>query len=109
MNIFHEETIDGFDITLSFEPEEIIGDIDDEDTLAKINSGEYEYFIAIVTASKNGIELGSDTLGANIYPADKLNQFLIDGYYEDMVANAISEAKENVLELSSELHEIVNK
>jgi hypothetical protein len=59
------------------------------------------YFIAKVTASKHGIELGTDYLGGCCY--DRISEFLNDPYFSDMVDNVITEAKETIKKLTEEV------
>ena len=68
-----------------------------EDICQKIDSGALVWFVARVEAFKNGILLGTDYLGACLY--DNYQDFLNDGYYEDMVSQAITEANANLKKL----------
>jgi hypothetical protein len=94
----HEEVKEGFTIHLSVAPEDMEPDWDFEseedrqEIFRKINNGTLAYFVAKVTASKNGIELSSDYLGGCCY--DSVEQFVKDNdYYADMVDRCISEAE----------------
>lgn len=90
---------DGFDLTLTFEdefmdPEDLF---DDPQDLEDIYSGKVTYLIAIVTASKAGVDLAQTSLGCVTYV--NLDDFLIDGYYEDMIDEVVTEAKAKLEEL----------
>lgn len=65
----------------------------------KIDLGELEWFCAKITASKNGIELAEDYLGACCYATyeDFIN---LDCYYGDMVKTVIEQAKQAIIDLS---------
>lgn len=100
MNLVHEETREGFTIRFFAQPEEISprgqfqneDGSDDEETISKIEDGTYAWFCAKVTASKAGVTLGADYLGACCYDSEAA--FVTpDGYYPDMVNAAIEEAK----------------
>lgn len=105
--IVHETIKDGFNITLSILPEETPLDWDFEseeerqEFMNKINNGYLLYFVAKVEASKLGIALGIDYLGGCVYR--DIQEFLEDGYFADMVDNAILEAKTNLINLCKEL------
>ena len=65
----------------------------------RINNGNVVYFCAKVSAHKAGIELGDAYLGACIY--DSYEQFYEakNDYFADLVAEAITEAEEQVAAL----------
>jgi hypothetical protein len=89
---------DGFDIRYAVFPEHIHpNDIfDDEgETARAINAGEYEWFVACVTASKNGVELHAEYLGGCCYRT--FEDFMDEsGYFDGMVEDAISMAKQYI-------------
>ena len=99
------ETIDGFEIVLSIAPETMEPDWDFEteeerqELFERINNGSLVWFVAKVTASKNGIELASDYLGGCCY--ESISEFVKDGYYSDMVQNTISEARNAIIKLAA--------
>jgi len=66
----------------------------------KIDNGTYEWFAVRVEAYQQGILLGTDFLGCCLYESQK--DFLADAYYEDMVYNAIKEAKSNLAKLCAD-------
>lgn len=70
---------------------------DDLFTARQIAEGNLEWFTACVTASKAGIELGTDYLGCCCY--ETAEEFLDSLYYGDMVRNAIDAAHEKLAEL----------
>ena len=67
---------------------------DVDEICRKIDDGTYVWFMVRVEAYKNGILLGTDYLGGCLY--DNYQDFLNDGYYEDMVQQAIAEANANL-------------
>lgn len=98
----HRETFEGFTIDVYRETEYdspadyLAGEErDDADTLRAIERGALDWFAVRVTASKNGIELGSDYLGACIF--DSIQDFIgyahVGEYYADMRAAAVAEAR----------------
>lgn len=62
-----------------------------------IHEERLEWFRVMVTASKCGVELGSDFLGGCCY--ESFEDFLGCGYWSDMVETAITEAREIIEEL----------
>ena len=100
--LIHEEQAEGFTIRFYAIPEDshprdsfddTCHDIDE--ICRKIDNGTYVWFVAKVTASKNGIELASDYLGGCLYESCK--QFVTDNdYYADMKARVIEEAKQTI-------------
>lgn len=102
----HTEERDGFLITLAFTPEEDDprGHFDsgdeaaDQEIFDKIENGTYLWFCARVTVSKAGVVLGTDYLGGCCY--ESAADFMVpDGYYPDMIASAMREAKETLEKL----------
>jgi hypothetical protein len=98
----HTFTKDGFDIRYAVFPEHIHPNDqfdDDGETARAIDAGEYEWFVACVTASKNGIELHDEYLGGCCYRT--FEDFMDEsGYFDDMVAEAISMAKQRIESLA---------
>lgn len=104
----HHEIVDGFNIHFYTMPEDMspIGNFAsgdeaaDQEIIDKINDGTYTWFIAQVTASKEGIELGCDYLGGCCYNSEEefYTKYKND-YYADMVKTAISEAKAKLAKL----------
>jgi hypothetical protein len=99
----HTFTKDGFDIRFAVIPELTHPNDhfdDDGQTARAIDAGEYEWFIANVTASKNGIELADEYLGACCYAtyADFMDE---GGYFDDMVDEAINVARQNIDSLTA--------
>ena len=96
----HTEVRDGFDIAFYALPEDTnpadCFDIEPDDrTLELIENGTYDWFIAKVTASKAGVELGADYLGACCY--DSAGDFVKSGdYYDSMVDEAICQARARI-------------
>jgi hypothetical protein len=98
----HTFTRDGFDIRFAVFPEHVHPNDcfdDDGETARAIDAGEFEWFTACVTASKNGIELHDEYLGACCYRtfADFMEE---SGYFDDMVAEAINVAKQRIESLT---------
>jgi hypothetical protein len=104
----HTETRgDGFTIELALAPEDMAPDWDFEseedrqETLRKIDSGVWLWFVARVTVSKHGVRLGVDYLGGCCY--ESVEDFMsTDGYYPDMVDQAMEEAQSTLRKLCSE-------
>lgn len=74
---------------------------DDEEIIAKIEDGTYAWFCAKVTASREGVELATDYLGGCCYDSPRQFCTEADGYYADMVATVIAEAKEVIAKLAT--------
>ncbi len=105
---YHTETREGFDIKLFIEHEDICpSDLFDSEChnineiIEKIESGEYVWFRAVVEAHKKDIKLGSAALGGNLCDYRALKNFPTDGYYEDLVNEAISDAKHAIKDINS--------
>lgn len=101
--LIDEREQDGFKIRLYACPEDCspVGMFDsgdaalDQEVIDKIEDGTYTWFVAKVTASKNGIELGTDYLGGCCYKSTE--EFVKqDDYYSDMRKTAITEAKKAI-------------
>jgi len=94
-----EQERDGFTIRTYVAPEDFAPDFDDGEVLQGINDGLYVWFQVKVSAWKAGVELGTAYLGGCCYESTK--DFIQEGdYWEDMVEEAIAEAKETIKELS---------
>ncbi len=61
----YDEIVEGFNIQLHFEDEYLSPEdlFDDEEDIKNVYEGRYTWAIAMVSASKCGIELGRTTLG----------------------------------------------
>lgn len=103
----HTEERDGFEINFYVCEEEMSprgqfqleDGSDDEELLSKIADGTYAWFCAKVTASKAGVVLGGDYLGGCC--CESAQAFVTAGdYYEDMVAEAIREARRTIAKLA---------
>lgn len=100
--------IDGFDLTFNALVEDLPLDAiffdypvtDIKELARQIDNGELEYFCAQVTASKHGVELASNYLGACCY---KSYQDFIGSHdhISDMKYQAIKEAQEKIKLLNS--------
>ena len=95
----HEETRDGFDIALSFAPEDCAPDWDMTegekiDLFDKIDRGVLLWFMARVEAKKGRLTLGADYLGGCCY--ESVSDFVRGGYYDDMVNEALREARKTI-------------
>jgi hypothetical protein len=98
--LVHTEEKDGFTIDFYACEEDLNpagqfasgDDAADAEIISKINNGDLVWFLAKVTASKNGIVLGTDYLGGCCY--ESYEQFVEQNdYYADMVSQAIIEAR----------------
>jgi len=102
---FFEEEYQGFTIRVYAEEEDLPledtfdDSIDDIKHLyRKIITGDLVYFCAHVSASKCGVVLGDDYLGACLY--DSLESFVAeDGYYPDMSYEVVRQATKTIKEL----------
>jgi hypothetical protein len=93
-----EQERDGFTIRTYVAPEDFAPDFDDGEVLQGINDGRYVWFQVKVSAWKAGVELGIAYLGGCCY--ESTEEFIGDFYWEDMVEEAIAEAKKTIEELS---------
>jgi len=103
----HSEEINGFHVTTSINyedihPRDMFDYSEDEmrDLCEKIDNGYYSWFCVRVEVRKRGVILGSDYLGGCLY--ENPRDFINDAYYEDMVNNALTDAKETLKALNSE-------
>jgi hypothetical protein len=103
----HSEETRGFLVTTSIRPEDIHPrDLFDysqeeiEDLCEKIDRDYYSWFCVRVEVRKRGVILGTDYLGGCLYENPK--DFIQDAYYEDMVNNAIEDAKNNLKNINQE-------
>jgi hypothetical protein len=105
--LMHTETRDGFEIRLHITPETDDpegcfasgDDAADAELCARIRSGDLMWFIARVTVSKAGVELGDDYLGACCY--DNIDEFVAGDYYPDMVEAARERAHDTLAALAA--------
>lgn len=99
----HTFTKDGFDIRFAVFPEMMHPNDafdDDGETARAISAGDYEWFVAMVTASKNGVELAEEYLGACCY--ETFEAFMEPGgYFDDMVDTVIDVAKQTIADLAA--------
>lgn len=99
------KTVENFDIY--FEPLEEHIPLTDlfmaeyvQEVIDKVNSGEWVYFCAKVTAEKNGIELADTYLGGCVYvDFEEFYTKYESEYFSDMVNEVITEAKVAIKEL----------
>jgi len=105
--LIHTEQREGFDIAFYVLPEDesprgqfmLEGGSDDEEMIEAIQRGDFAWFCAEVTASKCGLELAGDYLGACCY--ESAQAFVAQGdYYPDMVATVLEQAHAKLLELA---------
>jgi hypothetical protein len=108
--LYSEEQRGVWDIKLYFEADESspydIYDSNDDvgaSDIKAIEDGEVTWLVANVTASIAGVEVAETYLGAIVYYPDKLDEFLIDGYYEDMVTEVIIEGRKKLDEIECKL------
>jgi hypothetical protein len=100
-DLIHTEEREGFRIQFLAAPEDEDPNDhfdDDGETARMISEGNYDWFIAQVTASKGGVTLGVEYLGGCCY--ESAGDFIRNsGYYEDMVAEAIAQARNTLSDL----------
>lgn len=108
MTHIHTEDRNGFKIDFYAveDFQDVRGQFEDEDAdeiIAQLEAGDLVQFTAKVTASKNGIELASEYLGACLYKDEKdfVNK---DCYYGDMVQTVIAEAKQAIIDLNKDMN-----
>ena len=109
----HQEYKDGpFDVKVWYAPEFVpIADLFDDtcndvDEMArKVDTGNASWFVAGVTYSYNGHEVGSASLGGNYYDEweDEALDAGLSGYLDDMKAEAKEDALKAVKELQASL------
>ena len=78
--------------------------------LEKINNYTYDWFMLRVRVLAEGVELGSAYLGGCLYEDSR--EVLIDGTAEDMIYEAMVEAKANVYRVYkkfAELNEVIER
>lgn len=103
----HTETQDGFDLVLSFSSEDSEPDWDmtEEEKrglFEQINNGWLLWVVARLEVKKAGVTLGADYLGGCCYAS--VDDFITGGYYEDMVAGGLSQARETIKKLTEEIN-----
>ena len=99
----HTETRDGFEVVLSVAPEtdDPRGHFDDDgETAQAIADGRFDWFVARVEAQRDGVTLGTDYLGACCYESPQRFVAESEGYYADMVKQAIDEARATLARLT---------
>lgn len=77
---------------------------DTQEMCRKIDSGLLDWFVARVQVFYDGIEVGSDHIGANLY--EDVNQAFaegLSGYLEDMEAEALAEAEARLAQLKQRI------
>lgn len=100
----YQEEQDGFIITLELTQETDAPDWDFEsederqELMEQIDNGIMLWFVAKVTAEKHGIILADDYLGGCCYSS--VEDFIQGGYYQDMVDNVITAAKQKIIDLT---------
>jgi hypothetical protein len=77
---------------------------DVEEILRKINDYTYDWFMLRVRVLAEGVELGSAYLGGCLYEDAK--EILADGTAEDMIYEAMIEAKSNVYRVYKKFAEL---
>lgn len=86
-------------LTLSESFEAYDGDDENGEIQEAINSGELVTFDSKVSVEYDGVEIGTDYLGASVYKSGETLRFIKDGYFRDMLATACNEAREHVANL----------
>lgn len=77
---------------------------------ADIDSGKYDWFMLRVRVQAEGVELGTSYLGGCLY--EDAREVLTDGTAEELIYEAIKEAKSNVYRVYkkfAELNEMVDR
>jgi hypothetical protein len=104
---------EGFDVIVDktyedLNPRDLFDDtVSDIDEIIKdIDRGHLEWFMLRVRALVDGHELGSSYLGGMLY--EDPSECLTDGSAEDMISEAIAEAKREALRLVGSLSKVVD-
>ena len=107
-------TIDGFDIRAHIEPDEDGGaSMHTDPTREELDAyrdGDWRFVGTVITASRGGVVLGSDSLWGSEYgslpgvpgfvsPLDGEGTAFVNGYGPQMIAEAIAEAKAKLAEI----------
>ena len=77
---------------------------DMDEILQKINDYTYDWFMLRVRVMAEGVELGSAYLGGCLY--EDAREVLTDGTAEDMIFEAMAEAKSNVYRVYKKFAEL---
>lgn len=93
---------DGYDIIVDktwedLNPRDCFESDDIDAIIADIDNGTLEWFMLRIRVMAEGVELGSSYLGGMLYEEPK--ECLTDGSMEDMLHEAMKEAKSNVYRL----------
>ncbi len=104
---FHREQFEGFEINVYALPEDCdpegqfaSGDDElDKEVVRRIRNGDYKWFTAKVTASRDGIELGASYLGCCCYDTE-VDLIAERDYFEDMRAEAVDNARAMLAKLA---------
>lgn len=100
----HQEEMVGFTIKLEVTHETELPDwyfeseLERTELIEQINNGSMLWFAAKVSASKCDIELATDYLDGCCYK--DIDEFINDGYYNDLVHNVITTAKQKIIDLA---------
>lgn len=103
---------DGFEIIVDktwedLNPRDLFEADDIEEIIKDIDRGHLDWFMLRVRALVDGHELGSAYLGGMLYEDPK--EVLQDGVVEDMIYDAIQEARKEALRLVGSLSRVVDK
>ena len=96
----------GFDVIVdkTWEDLDLRGQFEDSDLdeiVDKVNNGTYEWFMLRVRVMFEGHEMGSAYLGGCLY--EDAREVLTDGTAEDLIDQALREAKQEVNNLAGKL------
>jgi hypothetical protein len=100
---------EGFDVIVDKTYEDIdprgqFEDCDVEEIIKKINDYTYDWFMLRVRVMAEGVELGSAYLGGCLY--ENAKDVLTDGTAEDMIYEAMIEAKAHVYKVYKKFAEL---
>jgi len=100
---------DGFTVIVDKTYEDIdprgqFEDCDIGEIIRKIDDGTYEWFMMRVRVLVEGMEMGSAYLGGMLYEDPR--ECLTDGSAEDMIAEALAEAKRGVYRMKQKFCEL---
>ena len=87
----------------SIDPDTGLPYFDVDEMCQKIDAGDLEWFMLRVRVLLDGHEFGSHYLGGCLYDWNKVSDVLTDGTAEDMIYEAMNEAKREVGRLREKL------
>lgn len=78
------------------DPRDHFDDCDIEEICRKIDNGTYDWFMLRVRVMLAGHEFATEYLGGCLYEWNKVNDVMTDGVADDLIFQALGEAKEEI-------------